>query len=68
MSCLRLSCVFFLLFILLLLLMTGTYSYNYVNSWMTEKKSTLTDIAQGMQKRIDAYRFFYRPDLQKPHQ
>ena len=49
---------FFLLFILLLLLMTGAYSYNYVNSWMTEKKSALTDIAEGMQKRIDAYRFF----------
>ncbi|MEQ4511506.1 MAG: phosphotransferase RcsD [Dickeya sp.] len=49
---------FFLLFILLLLLMTGTYSYNYVTGWMTEKKSTLTDIAEGMQKRIDAYRFF----------
>ncbi|MBX9444625.1 phosphotransferase RcsD [Dickeya chrysanthemi] len=49
---------FFLLFILLLLMMTGTYSYNYVNNWMTEKKSTLADIAEGMQKRIDAYRFF----------
>ncbi|MGM3174930.1 phosphotransferase RcsD [Dickeya lacustris] len=49
---------FFLLFILLLLLAIGSYGYNYVNCWMTEKKSALTDIAEGMQKRIDAYRFF----------
>ncbi|QDX30740.1 phosphotransferase RcsD [Dickeya poaceiphila] len=49
---------FFLLFILLLLLTTGTYSYNYINCWMTEKKSTVANIAEGMQRRIDAYRFF----------
>ncbi|SLM63935.1 MULTISPECIES: phosphotransferase RcsD [Dickeya] len=49
---------FFLLFILLLLLVTGSYGYNYINCWIVEKKSALTDIATGMQKRIDAYRFF----------
>ncbi|MBG6241082.1 MAG: phosphotransferase RcsD [Candidatus Symbiopectobacterium sp. Dall1.0] len=46
------------LFALLLLLTTGTLSYNIVNSWLAEKKSTLNTLALGMQKRIDTYRFF----------
>lgn len=46
------------LFTLLLLLTTGTLSYNIVNSWLAEKRSTLNTIALGMQKRIDTYRFF----------
>ncbi|MCW2474705.1 phosphotransferase RcsD [Candidatus Symbiopectobacterium sp. NZEC151] len=46
------------LFTLLLLLTTGTLSYNIVNSWLAEKKSTLNTLALGMQKRIDTYRFF----------
>lgn len=46
------------LFALLLLLTTGTLSYNIVNNWLAEKKSTLNTLALGMQKRIDTYRFF----------
>lgn len=46
------------LFTLLLLLTTGTLSYNIVNNWLAEKKSTLNTLALGMQKRIDTYRFF----------
>ncbi|MGG2140234.1 phosphotransferase RcsD [Symbiopectobacterium sp. RP] len=46
------------LFALLLLLTTGTLGYNIVNNWLAEKKSTLNTLALGMQKRIDAYRFF----------
>ncbi|PWC18133.1 phosphotransferase RcsD [Brenneria corticis] len=49
---------YFALFIVLLLLLTGTFGYNYLSSWLTEKKYALTDIAQGIQKRIDTYRFF----------
>ncbi|MBJ7221753.1 MULTISPECIES: phosphotransferase RcsD [unclassified Brenneria] len=49
---------YFALFIVLLLLVTGLFSYNYLSSWLTEKKHALTDIAQGVQKRIDTYRFF----------
>ncbi|AUH01651.1 phosphotransferase RcsD [Prodigiosinella confusarubida] len=49
---------YFALFIMLLLLITGVFSYSYINSWMTEKKYDLTDIAEDMQKRIDAYRFY----------
>ncbi|WP_252319035.1 MULTISPECIES: hypothetical protein [Symbiopectobacterium] len=45
------------LFALLLLLTTGTLSYNIVNNWLAEKKSTLNTLALGMQKRIDTYRF-----------
>ncbi|MGL9751839.1 MAG: hypothetical protein ACR5LC_13590 [Symbiopectobacterium sp.] len=46
------------LFALLLLLTTGTLSYNIVNNWLAEKKSTLNTLALRMQKRIDTYRFF----------
>ncbi|MGX8943169.1 phosphotransferase RcsD [Symbiopectobacterium sp. Eva_TO] len=46
------------LFALLLLLTTGTLSYNIVNNWLAEKKSTLNTLALWMQKRIDIYRFF----------
>ncbi|WP_291971245.1 phosphotransferase RcsD [Candidatus Symbiopectobacterium sp.] len=46
------------LFALLLLLTTGTLSYNIVNNWLAEKKSTLNTLALGVQKRIDTYRFF----------
>ncbi|MEE3660608.1 phosphotransferase RcsD [Brenneria sp. g21c3] len=49
---------YFALFIVLLLLTTGTFSYNYLSSWLINKKHALTDIAQGVQKRIDTYRFF----------
>ncbi|QTF09427.1 phosphotransferase RcsD [Brenneria izadpanahii] len=49
---------YFSLFIVLLLLTTGTFSYNYICSWLIDKKHALTDIAQGVQKRIDTYRFF----------
>jgi len=49
---------YFSLFVLLLLLVFGAFSYNYINGWMTEKKYALTDIAESMQKRIDTYRFF----------
>ncbi|MCG8707055.1 phosphotransferase RcsD [Brenneria sp. 4F2] len=49
---------YFSLFIVLLLLTTGTFSYNYLSSWLINKKHALTDIAQGVQKRIDTYRFF----------
>lgn len=46
------------LFIVLLLLTTGSLGYHAVTAWLAEKKSALNTIAQGMQKRIDAYRFF----------
>ncbi|MGL9735170.1 MAG: hypothetical protein ACR5LF_04020 [Symbiopectobacterium sp.] len=50
------------LFAMLLLLTTGTLSFNLsfniVNNWLAEKKSTLNTLALGIQKRIDTYRFF----------
>ncbi|WP_192457290.1 phosphotransferase RcsD [Musicola keenii] len=49
---------FFALFTLLLVLISGAYSYNYINSTLTEKRNDLVDIAEDMQKRIDTYRFF----------
>ncbi|MCG8159110.1 phosphotransferase RcsD [Brenneria goodwinii] len=49
---------YFSLFIILLLLTTGTFSYNYLCNWLMNKKHALTDVAQGVQKRIDTYRFF----------
>ncbi|MEC5318072.1 phosphotransferase RcsD [Brenneria populi subsp. brevivirga] len=49
---------YFSLLILLLLLAVGAFSYNYLSSWLIDKKHALTDIAQGVQKRIDTYRFF----------
>ncbi|WP_121573207.1 phosphotransferase RcsD [Brenneria alni] len=49
---------YFALFIMLLLLITGMLGYNYLSNWLTYKKHALTDIARGVQKRIDTYRFF----------
>lgn len=46
------------MFFILLLLTTGILGYNVMNGWLTEKKYALNTIAQGMQKRIDTYRFF----------
>ncbi|MEH2919812.1 phosphotransferase RcsD [Samsonia erythrinae] len=49
---------YFSLLTLLSLLITAMVGYNYISNWMTDKKYALTDIAQGIQKRIDTYRFF----------
>lgn len=46
------------LFFILLLLTTGTLGYNVMNGWLAEKKLALNTISQGIQKRIDTYRFF----------
>ncbi|KAA9000010.1 phosphotransferase RcsD [Affinibrenneria salicis] len=49
---------YFVLLIILLLGVPCLSGYNYVNSWLTEKRYALSDIAQSMQKRIDTYRFY----------
>ncbi|WP_224553471.1 phosphotransferase RcsD [Pectobacterium versatile] len=49
---------YFSLLTVLSLLITGTFGYNYINDLLAEKKHSLTTIAQGIQKRIDTYRFF----------
>lgn len=47
----------FWLFIVLLLITIGLYGYNYTNAYLTEKKHALTNIATGLQQRIDDYRY-----------
>ncbi|MFA3761697.1 phosphotransferase RcsD [Yersinia sp. 2466 StPb PI] len=47
----------FWLFIVLLLVTMGLYSYNYTNAYLAEKKYALTTIAAGLQQRIDDYRY-----------
>ncbi|WP_174870823.1 phosphotransferase RcsD [Pectobacterium polaris] len=49
---------YFSLLTVLSLLITGTFGYNYINDLLTDKKHSLTTIAQGIQKRVDTYRFF----------
>ncbi|MCV9877842.1 phosphotransferase RcsD [Brenneria izbisi] len=49
---------YFALLALLLCVVTGTFVYNHLGNWLAEKKLALTDLTQGMQKRIDTYRFF----------
>ncbi|VEA66871.1 Sensor-like histidine kinase RcsD [Serratia plymuthica] len=48
---------FFLLFTVLLTIAIGLYGYNYTNAWLAEKKYALNGIADGLQKRIDTYRY-----------
>ncbi|MDT3249519.1 phosphotransferase RcsD [Serratia sp. root2] len=48
---------FFLLFTVLLTIAIGLYGYNYTNAWLAEKKYALNGIANGLQKRIDSYRY-----------
>lgn len=47
----------FLLFSALLTIAIGLYGYNYTNAWLAEKKYALNSIANGLQKRIDNYRY-----------
>ncbi|CNB92512.1 phosphotransferase RcsD [Yersinia alsatica] len=47
----------FWLFIVLLLITMGLYGYNYTNAYLTDKKHALTNIATGLQQRIDDYRY-----------
>ncbi|CAI0869561.1 phosphotransferase RcsD [Serratia liquefaciens] len=47
----------FLLFAVLLTIAIGLYGYNYTNAWLAEKKYALNSIANGLQKRIDNYRY-----------
>ncbi len=49
---------YFSLLTVLSLLITGTFGYNYINDLLADKKHSLTTIAQGIQKRVDTYRFF----------
>ncbi|MDY4314735.1 phosphotransferase RcsD [Pectobacterium actinidiae] len=49
---------YFSLLTVLSFLITGTFGYNYINDLLTGKKNSLTTIAQGIQKRVDTYRFF----------
>ncbi|MEQ9861488.1 phosphotransferase RcsD [Pectobacterium cacticida] len=49
---------YFSLVTILSLLLTATFGYSYINDVLAERKKTLTTIAQGIQKRIDTYRFF----------
>ncbi|MFC3394853.1 phosphotransferase RcsD [Brenneria rubrifaciens] len=49
---------YFALLTLLLCLVSGTFGYNYLSNWLTVKKLDLADLSQGIQKRIDTYRFF----------
>ncbi|MDY4383808.1 phosphotransferase RcsD [Pectobacterium brasiliense] len=49
---------YFSLLTMLSLLITGTFGYNYINDLLADKKHSLTTIAQGIQKRVDTYRFF----------
>lgn len=49
---------YFALLTLLLCFVTGAFGYNYFSNWLAEKKLALIDLTQGVQKRIDAYRFF----------
>jgi len=48
---------FFLLFTVLLTIAIGLYGYNYTNAWLAEKKYALNSIANGLQKRVDNYRY-----------
>lgn len=47
----------FWLFIVLIFIAMGLYGYNYTNAYLTEKKYVLTNIASGLQQRIDDYRY-----------
>ncbi|AEF46571.1 multi-sensor signal transduction histidine kinase [Serratia sp. AS12] len=47
----------FLLFTVLLTMAIGLYGYNYTNAWLAEKKYALNSIANGLQKRVDNYRY-----------
>ncbi|MEI7207949.1 phosphotransferase RcsD [Pectobacterium carotovorum] len=49
---------YFSLLTVLSLLITGTFGYSYINDLLADKKHSLTTIAQGIQKRVDTYRFF----------
>ncbi|RKO80924.1 phosphotransferase RcsD [Pectobacterium parmentieri] len=49
---------YFSLLTVLSFLITGTFGYSYINDLLADKKHSLTTIAQGIQKRIDTYRFF----------
>ncbi|KHN90934.1 phosphotransferase RcsD [Pectobacterium actinidiae] len=49
---------YFSLLTVLSFLITGTFGYNYINDLLAGKKNSLTTIAQGIQKRVDTYRFF----------
>lgn len=49
---------YFSLLTMLSLLITGTFGYSYINDLLADKKHSLTTIAQGIQKRVDTYRFF----------
>ncbi|MCA6960206.1 phosphotransferase RcsD [Pectobacterium odoriferum] len=48
---------YFSLLTVLSLLITGTFGYSYINDLLADKKRSLTTIAQGIQKRVDTYRF-----------
>lgn len=48
---------FFVIFNLVLLLALGFMVHNSVNTWLTEKRYAMADLARATQKRIDAYRF-----------
>ncbi|VXC92180.1 phosphotransfer intermediate protein in two-component regulatory system with RcsBC [Enterobacterales bacterium 8AC] len=47
----------FWLFIVLLAVALGLYGYNYTNAYLTEKKYSVSTIANALQKRIDSYRY-----------
>ncbi|WP_437214276.1 phosphotransferase RcsD [Pectobacterium sp. LFLA-215] len=49
---------YFSLLTVLSILITGTFTYSYINDLLADKKHALTTIAQGIQKRVDTYRFF----------
>ncbi|MGP4130319.1 phosphotransferase RcsD [Pantoea tagorei] len=51
------SLAFFVIFNLVLLLALGFMVHNSVNTWLTEKRYAMADLARATQKRIDAYRF-----------
>lgn len=48
---------FFIIFNLLLLLAAGFMLHSAFSSWVTEKRSTVTDVSRALQKRVDTYRF-----------
>ncbi len=48
---------FFVVFILMLLLMSGLMIHQAVNAWLMEKRNAMADITHSVQKRIDTYRF-----------
>lgn len=48
---------FFIALILLLLVMSGLTIHHAINAWLTDKRHSMTTLADSLQKRINAYRF-----------